>query len=164
MGVPPVMDPKTVTNLFFRPNKRLDLIVKGSVVILSFVVLSLCGCQKKPSDTEVVWGKAQDVTEDLHHRLQAGIFEIGKDPLICELSPYSPRKSRFPFEPRVGAYQFTHISWERGSFWVKTDDHALIVIYLDAESALSHIQIAPINGFQVIRQFRELIQHPVREY
>ncbi len=158
------MKPATATNLFFHPNKRLDLIVKASVVILSFVVFSLCGCPQKPADTKVVWGKAKDVTEDLHHRLQAGLFEVDKDPFICKLIPDSSRKLRLPFKWITGADKMARISWERGSFWVKSDDHALIVIHLDEETALSHIQIAPINGFQVHRKFREIIQHPIREY
>ena len=163
------MEPTAVTNLFFRLNKRLDLIVKGSLVILIFVVFSLCGCLKKASDMEVVWGRAEDFTEDLHHRLQAGIFEFGKDPFICELMPdlyhsSSDGKWRLPFKPRTGAHQMTRIFWERGSFWVRSDDHALIVIHLDEEAGLSHIQIAPLKGFYLVRQFREKIEHPIREY
>jgi len=117
-----------------------------------------------PADQKVIWGKAQDVTEDLHHRLQAGLFEIGKDPFICELRPHSfgNEKLRLPFKQKTGAYKRAHISWERGSFSVRADDHALVVVYLDAEMVFSHVQIATVKGLQVVRNFREIVQHPVR--
>lgn len=122
------------------------------------------GCQKNTSDPTVIWGKVHDVTEDLHHRLQAGLFEIGKDPLICEIinSQHSRKISLLPFQKRIGAAKMVRISWERGSFWVKSDDHALVITYLDAEAALSHIQITSLKGFQVVLQFREIIEHPIR--
>ena len=164
MGVIPVMDTTTVMSLFTHRSRtqQFSLIVKGWVVGLSVIALVLGGCQKPTSHTKVISDKTQDVTEDLYHRLQAGTFEIGRDPFICELVPYPSRKSRFLFKPESGADKMTRISWDRGTFWVKTDDHALIVIYLDAEAILSHIQITPIKGFQVFRQFREFIRHPVR--
>lgn len=164
MGVPPVMDMITVTNPFSHPSKRLGFTIKGLIVLLLIIVLSLSSCQKMPSDREVIWGKAQDVTEDLHHRLQAGLFEIGKDPFICELIPHSfgNQKLRLPFKQKAGAYKRTRISWDRGSFSIRADDHALIVVYLDAEMTFSHVQIATVKGFQVVRNFREIVQHPIR--
>ncbi|RKU12428.1 hypothetical protein C6503_17575 [Candidatus Poribacteria bacterium] len=113
-------------------------------------------------DTEGGWSEAKDVTEDLYHRLKSGIFEIGKDPLVCELVSSSSPRLKLPFKGKAGADKMARISWERGSFSVKADNNALIVIYLDEEATLSHVQIAPVNGFQLIRQFRSLIRHPIR--
>ena len=168
MGVPPVMDKTIVTNLFFHQNKRLGFVLTELTVLLCVISLSLGGCEKISPDTEVVWGKSEDVTEDLYHRLQAGIFELDKDPYVCEIvidfekRTTLSQKFGLPFKHRAGADKMTHISWERGSFWVKSDDHALVVFYLDAEAAYSHIQVAPIKGFQLVRQFSEHIRHPVR--
>ena len=162
MDVTPVMNPKIVMNLFSRQGRQLGLIVKILVVLLSVISLILIGCQTRPSDTEFALGKVEDVTEDLHHRLWAGFFEIGKEPFICKLTPDSSQELRLSVKKRTGAYKMARVSWERGSFWVKADDHALIVIYLDEEVTFSHLQIAPIKGFKVVRQFRELIEHPVR--
>ena len=164
MGVPPVMDMITVTNLFFRQSKPLGQIMKKLVILLNIILFAIVGCQGPTADSERDFGKAADVTEDLYHRLQAGLFEIGKEPFICEFVTDSPRKFEFPFRSRNGADQMARISWERGSFWIQTDDHALIVIYLDYETTLGHVQIAPSKGFQIVRQFREFIQRPVRGY
>ena len=149
-------------NLFFRQSKRINLAFKVLVVLLCIVALGLSGCQELPSDTGVIWGESKDVTEDLYHRLKSGIFEIRKDPLVCKLISNSSPKLRLPFKRKAGAYKMARISWERGSFSVKSDDHALIVIYLDEEAVLNHIQIAPVKGFQLVRQFRLLIRHPIR--
>ena len=164
MGVPLVMDTITVTNLFFHRSKPLSRTVKKLVILLNIILFAILGCQGPAADSERDFGKAADVTEDLYHRLQAGLFEIGKEPFICEFVTNSPRKFEFPFSRRKGAYQMSRISWDRGSFWVQTDDHALIVVYFDDETTLGHIQIAPSKGFQIVRQFREFIQRPVRGY
>ena len=163
MDVPLVMVQITATNLFSRQSKQLGLFIKGWVLLLIIIILTLSGCQRNPSDTESIWGESKDITETLHHRLQAGIFEIGKDAVICELIPEHSWSLRIPFKPRTGANETARISWERGSFWVQTDDHALIVIYLDEETILSHIQVTPMKGCRTLFQFREFINTPVRD-
>ena len=163
MGVPLVMAQITATNLFPRQSKRLGSLIKGWVVLLGIITLTLSGCQRKPSDTRFIWGISKDITETLHHRLQARIFEIGKDAVICELIPKHSWSLRIPFKPRTGAHETARISWERGSFWVQADDHALIVVYLDEETILSHIQVTPMKGFQILFQFREFIKTPIRD-
>lgn len=159
------MDQTAVMKAFFHQNKRHVLRLTFFAVMLNLIFCCWSGCEKSTSETVVVWGKVHDVTEDLHHRLQAGLFEIGKDPLICEIidSPRSGNISRLALKKKAGARKIARISWEGGSFWVKSDDHALIVTYLDAEAALSHIQIATSKGFQVTLQFREIIEHPIRQ-
>lgn len=163
MGALLVMVQKAVTNRFSRQSKRIGLLVKIWVVLLGVIALTLGGCQRKPSETARLWGEAKDVTENLHHRLKAGIFEIGKDAFICELAPDSSWTLRMPFKQRTGAYKMARITWERGSFWVQTDDHALIVIYLDEETVFGHIQVAPAKGFFTIFQFREFLKTPIRD-
>ena len=163
MDVPLAMARKTVTKLFSPQSKRLGLLIKGWVILLGIITLTLSSCDKTNLNTTLIWGKTKDVTENLHHRLQAEIFEIGKDPLICELIPEPSWKLRMPFKPITGAHETARISWARGSLWVKTDDHALIVIYLDEETIFNHIQIAPTKGFQILFQFREFLEIPVRD-
>lgn len=164
MGVLLVMVQIIVTNPFSRLSKRLGLSFKGLIVLLGIMTLTLGGCEKRISDTALSWGKEKDITEDLYHRLQAGIFEVGKDPFICELIPNSSRTLRVPFKPRrTGAHEMVRITWERGSFWVQTDDHALIVIYLDEESVFGHVQVAPVRGFDTILQFRQFLETPIRD-
>ena len=161
MGVPLVTAQTTFTNLFSHPNKRLGaLLINRCIVLLGIIIFTLGGCQRNPS--ERVWGQTKDVTEYLHHRLQAGIFELDKDPFIYELIPDSSRTLRMPFKRKTGAHETARISWERGSFWVQTDNHALIVVYLDEETVFSHIQVAPVKGFQTIIQFREFPKPPIR--
>lgn len=164
MGALLVMAQKVVTNRSSLQSKRKPgWLVKHSVVLLGVITFTLNGCQRNPSETAQIWGKTRDVTEDLHHRLQAGIFEIGKDAFICELAPDSSWTLRMPFKQRTGAYKMARITWERGSFWVQTDDHALIVIYLDEETVFGHIQVSPAKGFFTLFQFREFPETPIRD-
>lgn len=158
-----VMAQTTVTNLSSHQSKRFESVVKGWIVLLGIIMLTLSSCERKSLDGSPVWGKTKDVTENLHHRLQAEIFEIDKDPVICELIPKPSWTLRVPFKPRTGTREQVRISWERGSFWVKTDDHALVVIYLDKETVFGHIQVSPSNGFQILFQFRELLETPIRD-
>ena len=101
MDVPLVMVQITATNLFSRQSKQLGLLIKGWVLLLIIIILTLSGCQSNPSDTESIWGESKDITETLHHRLQAGIFEIGKDAVICELIPEHSWSLRIPFNPEL---------------------------------------------------------------
>ena len=162
MDVPLVMAQTIVTKLSSHQNKRLGLPFKNLIVLLG-VILLLSGCQRPPAEMSSLWGKTKDVTEDLHHRLQSGIFEIGKDPVICELIPELSWTLRIPFKSRTGAYEAARIAWERGSFWVQSDDHALIVVYLDEETIFNHVQVTPVKGFKILFQFRESLEKPVRD-
>ena len=54
------------------------------------------------------------------------------------------------------------ISWNGGSFWVKSDDHDLVVMYMDLEAIYSHVQIATLVGFEQSWEFRRKNEHPIR--
>lgn len=157
------MKQKTVMNLFSHQNKPFALLVIGCILLLSVIALSVGGCQRNNAGTAMTWGKTKDVTEDLYHRLRAGIFEIGKDPLICELIPQRVWRLGIPFKHRTGSNETLRITWERGSFWVQSDDHALVVVYLDEETVFNHIEVTPTAGFHTLFQFRESVEVPVRD-
>ena len=96
-------------------------------------MLIVSNCQEPTSDNEDSLQKPHDVTEDLYHRLKAGIFEPGKDPMIFSLvkKPNLYQRLKLPFYSEAAPHEMARVSWERGTFWVKSDDHALVVIYMD---------------------------------
>ena len=159
MDVLPVMDTKIVINSFFRQSNQL-----GKLTALALVVLILSGCQNPMSDAPVKLGYEFDVTEDLYHHLKAGLFEPEKDPMICRVikKPNLYEKLKLPFYSKNAPHKMVRVSWERGSFWVESDDHALVVIYMDPEATFSHVQIATLEGFSLARIFREKNEVPVR--
>ena len=123
----------------------------------------MSGCQT-PTSVPSVLGHQTDVTEDLHHRIQAGVFEVGKEPLVClvEKASIENEKRRLLFQSRKSPRELVRFSWERGSFWVQADDHALVVIYMDQEAIFSHVQIATSDKFSLVRKIREKIRIPIR--
>ena len=164
MDVILVMDTMIVTNFFSHQSNQFGLIALALAGFVQIILLILGGCQNPNSDTSPTFGHQIDVTEDLYHRLKAGLFEVRKDPLICQvLKRRNPdQKLRFPFSKEEAPHQMVRISWERGSFWVKSDNHALVVIYMDEEAIFSHVQVATLEGFATSRIFRESIEHPIR--
>lgn len=152
------MDPKIVINSFFRQSNQL-----GKLTVLALTMLILSGCQNPTPDTSAVWGYEFDVTEDLYHNLEAGLFEPEKDPVICHIKKKNLyKKLRFPIYSEKAPHKMVRVSWERGSFWVKSDDHALVVIYMDPEATFSHVRIATLTGFSIDREFRNSIEPPIR--
>ena len=157
------MDMITVTNSFHRLGKRMALLT-------GIIALLWCGCKNKPEDIHA-FGKVKDVTEDLYHRLKAGMFEPGTDPFVCQIVEIpnvsissistflrmkpSLRRKKVP-------HQVARISWERGTFRVQTDDLGRVVIYMDEEVLFSHVQIATLKVLGLSVQFREVNQHPFR--
>ena len=146
------------TNSFRLPCKEV-------MFFLAFVILIGNGCQHSQSDTtSPVFGQHNDITEDLHHRLRAGLFEVGKDPVIAHIikKPNVYSSLGLPFYSELAPYTMVRVSWERGSFWVKSDDHALVVIYMDMEATYSHVHLSTLDGFRSYRGFRQTIKHPIR--
>ena len=155
------MDIATATNSFFRRGKQLTLLI-GIIVLIS------AGCENKTDDIRA-FGKAKDITEDLHHRLKAGMFEPGVDPFICQIlkvpfvaSVRSVLGLKTRLRMQSAPHQVVRISWDRGTFRVKADDLAHIVIYMDDEVLFSHVQIATLKALVLSLQFRETHQFPVR--
>lgn len=155
------MDMITATNLFRRPGKGLALLT-------SILVLIWGGCEQKADDHHA-FGKVKDVTEDLYHRLKAGMFEPGTDPFVCEIVEI-PRvvsiSNFFRMKPLMRLKkvprEIVRISWERGTFQVQADDLGRVVIYMDEEVLFSHVQIATLKALGLSVQFREVTQHPFR--
>lgn len=165
MDVIPVMNPIILTNKFFRQSnghgKPIFLILTLLVQIMLFI---LSGCQTPTSNTYIDLGHGIDISENIYHRLKAGLFEIRKDPVILRVMKKPTLKTKI-FHPRdleTAPHKMVRISWELGSFFVKSDDRALVVIYLNKEAAFSHIQVTPLKGFNLNQHFRESVQHPIR--
>lgn len=140
MGLP-------VTNSFHRPCKKMALL--GVIVVL---ILMGGGCEKKAAEHIHTFGKGKDVTEDLHHRLKAGMFDPSTDPFVCEIRGLVSKMPR----------AIVRISWDRGSFRVQADDLGKVVFYMDEEVVFSHVQIAPLKEFRLFSQFREFHHPPIR--
>lgn len=98
----------------------------------------------------------QDITEDLHHRLKAGMFEPGKDPFFIRI-----RTRARSGKPRPAVGNFVHFSWENGSFSVKVDEGAAVVMYMDAEAIFSHINFATDRRYDAGTLYSEFPQRPV---
>ena len=168
-----VMDTTIATKCFFPQSRRLGFIALILAMFLQIIVIFMSGCQDPISKGSPTLGHEIDITEDLYHRLKAGLFEAGKDPVICRIvkNPhYLFRKIKIPFygsgkshhNEQGAPHKMVRVSWERGSFWVKSDDHALIVIYMDVETVYSHVHITTLEGFNNHREFRHRNESPVR--
>lgn len=165
MDVHPVME-RVVMQCFFRQNNRcVGCIALGFAIWVLMTGLLTSGCQNSKLDTTApVLGQYSDLTEDLHHRLQAGLFVPGKDPVVAHIIRHEKRidKLRLPFINEDAPHTNVRISWERGSFWVKSDDHAHVVIYMDWEATLSHVQLTTFKGFGNSRVFSDRDKIPIR--
>ena len=164
MDVLPVMNSIIAIKCSIHQNDGLGSMVLTWIILIKTIVFLISGCQHPNPGTPSVLGRKTDITEDLYHRLKAGLFIAGKDPVIfnIEKTPNPSQKLRFPFYNEKAPHKMVRIYWERGSFWVKSDDRALVVIYMDVEATYSHVQIATLEGFQNSRQFRETYKHPIR--
>jgi len=126
-------------------------IAKFSFVVFCVLVLILSACRESERSY------SYDITEDLHHRLISGIFEPGKDPFILHLRSGRDRKRTRPL-----AGVFMRFSSVNGSFWVKTDEQALIVLYMDKEATFSHIHFFVDSRHHTITLYPEFPTRPVR--
>ena len=141
----------TATNSFFHRCKWLSFFTL-------LIVFLLGGCQKS-ADRLDSFGKQKDLTEDLYHRLKAGMFKVGKEPVVCQIVETIDASSlKLKRIPRG----ITRISWERGTFRVQSDDLGRVVIYMDEETLFSHVQVATLKGLGVNLLFFEDIKRPVR--
>ena len=148
-----------------RNNWFVGLMAFGLVVFVLIVGFLINDYQNSKLDTTArVLGQHTDITEDLHHRLQAGLFIPGKDPVISQVVRRENRidKLRLSFINKDAPHTNVRISWERGSFWVKSDDHAHVVMYMDWEATLSHVQLTTLKGFGSMRVFSDRDHIPFR--
>ena len=130
------------------------------VICVQIIVILMSGCQ---NSTLYTWGEELDITEDLYHRIKAGLFEVGEEPVVCHIVRYPNlyTRLRLPFYSESAPHTMVRVSWERGSFLVKSDDQALVVIYMDSEVIFSHVHIATPEGFSNDREFRGKGEHPI---
>lgn len=151
---------------FFRQSKELGSpSVFALVMLVQITALLINGCQdSRFNTTSPTFGHSSDITEDLYHRLKAGLFEPEKDAVIAHIQKTRNffHKLRLPFYDNDAPHTMVRISWDRGSFWVKSDDHAYVVIYMDAEAIFSHVQIDTFEGFGSAREFRNRNEKPIR--
>lgn len=149
------MDMITVMNRFIHR-------VSGVSLMCLFAVFLSAGCQHTP-DVPQGFGKEKDLTEDLYHRLKSGIFEVGKDPVVCRLienqGVIDLGKGLFRLKKVPG--KVVRVSWERGSFRVRSNDHGSVVIHMDAEAIYSHVHVSPPSGIGLGLRFFEHIEHPI---
>lgn len=146
-------------------NRFIGFIDFGLAIFVLMIGLLTSGCQNPRLDTtDSVLGQRSDITEDLHHRLQSGLFIPGKDPVVAHIIRHENLidKLRLPFINQDAPHTNVRISWERGSFWVKSDDHAHVVIYMDWEATLSHVQLTTFKGFGNSRVFSDRDEIPIR--
>lgn len=150
------MDMITVTNRFIHR-------VNGVSVVFVFVVLLCVGCQNPP-DAPQNFGKEKDLTEDLYHRLKSGIFEVGKDPVVCRLIENQGviEMGKGIFRIKKVPSKVVRVSWERGSFRVRSDDNGSVIIHMDNEAIYSHVHVFPPSGVGLGLRFYEHIEHPIR--
>lgn len=148
-----------------RNNRFIGLIAIGFALFVLIAGFLIRNYQNSKLDTTApVFGQHSDITEDLHHRLQAGLFIPGTDPVIAHVIRRKNRidKLRLAFIKRDAPHTYVRIYWEHGSFWVKSDDHAYVVMYMDWEATLSHVQLTTLKGFGSHRVFSDRGQIPFR--
>lgn len=141
----------TATNSFFRLCKRL--------AFFTIIVVFLLGGCHKSTDIRDTFGKQKDLTEDLYHRLKAGMFKVGEEPIVCQIVETLEASS---LKLKTVPHVITRISWERGTFRVQSDDLGRVVIYMDEETLFSHVQVATLKGLGINLLFFEDIERPVR--
>ena len=143
------MDSTIVMNRYFHRNSDAGGL-RAALLALSLCTVALNGCYH-PAEG---FGKERDLTDDLHHRLQSGLFRPASDPTILQLYKDNSDK-RAP-------HQIVRLSWEKGSLLIRADDHALIVFYMDQEATLSHAKVSSAKDIGLALQFRADYQHPIR--
>ena len=160
MDVLPVMDTIIAIKCFSPRDSRLGTTALASVIL----VLLMSGCQPPEIGPTPTLSIKTDITEDLYHRLKAGLFIAGKDPMIFRIEKDSHffQGLKIPFYRGEAPYKMMRVSWERGSFWVKPDNLELVVIYLDPEATYSHVQVTTLRGYTNAREFRGKYEHPIR--
>lgn len=97
-----------------------------------------------------------DLTDDLYHRIKAGLFSPASEPLVLRL-----RK----MEPSLGAPvpdEYVTFTRDEGSFAVRTDERGAVVVHLDVEAALSHLKVSAGPEYGIVREFEEDPRHPIR--
>ncbi|MEH0007930.1 MAG: hypothetical protein V6Z82_04330 [Flavobacteriales bacterium] len=124
-------------------------------------------CGKKAKDIHD-FGDTTDVTESVYHRLKAGMFDPATDPIVYKtikllhFRDIRQLSGELPLGFKEVPHEVVRISWDRGAFRVQSDDKGRVVIYMDAETLLSHVQISTLKEFNNMIEFREFLSKPFR--
>jgi hypothetical protein len=105
------------------------------------------------------FGHPLDLTDDLYHRLKAGLFVPECEPLVIRASSH-PEEDE---EPRSVAHEYYRFEWHLGRFDVRTSETGVIVLHADREALLSHLRIwSPALHHSMAREFLHYPAHPIR--
>lgn len=122
------------------------------------LALALCGCTdwRNQDPFSASFGEV-DITNDLHHRIKAGIFQPNKEPVTLLVGTKDRLNRRFP-APEA----FVRFSWEGGTFWVRSGKDARVNVYLNKDTIFGHVSMAGQAGtLGVQRDFFEAPYHPI---
>lgn len=98
-----------------------------------------------------------DLTDDLYHRLKAGLFVPQCEPLLLRTSQLGG-----PSEGQPAPGEYLTFAREGGTFAVRSDRRGAVVAHLDREAALSHMTVTTRPDCGLAREFEERPRHPLR--
>ncbi len=124
--------------------------MKTSNLFLCFAALALSfGCEAEPEGSVRPF-EAIDLTSDLFHRAQSGMFAPDREPVFLRTQhPIGPESKRHDFE----------FHSDFGSFWIRPDARGRAVVYMDPQMFFSHW--AASNDLPFARTFTEWPKHPL---
>ena len=99
---------------------------------------------------------ALDLTDDLYHRIRAGLFRPEAEPVVLRVE----RTVSTGAVPVAGEY--VHFAWDQARFAVRTTPRGTVVVHMDRELALSHVTVTVPLRFDLTREFDEYPVHPIR--
>lgn len=92
-----------------------------------------------------------DITEDLHHRLLAGIFDVTTESYIIEC-PF--RNNEIPILRDFDKRDYIDFNWEKGGFSVQMNKDSQVIVYLNHDTVYGHIKITARQNL-IARNFYE---------
>ncbi len=135
-------------------------VIAGILGLPIAIVAALRGGEPKTTQaTEHTW---LDLTDDLYHRIKAGLFVPECEPLLCGVE----QRHDSARETGEGILGFLEIEWEEWRFAVAADEISeSVVLYMSPEIVFGHIRIRPSGrGTGVARWFLPWPYHPVRRW
>lgn len=129
----------------------LGLAVAGAVPAL--------GRLRATEERDGVFRHPLDLTDDLYHRIKAGLFVPECEPLVIRASSH-PEEGE---EPHSVAHEYFRFEWHLGRFDVRTSATGIIALHADREALLSHLRIwSPRLHHDMAREFLHYPSHPIR--
>ncbi len=133
-------------------NKRI------AIPCIPFLCFGLLSCFLSEGNNRMeTAGTVVDITEDFHHRMKSGVLNLQKEPVIISVV----RRDAHGSHDTPNAY--LKMSWELGSFWVKTNDNSLVVTHWNSDVIYGHVAVtSSTDGIGTARNFPQHPQHPVK--